>query len=125
MTDKRTRTETGRVISYYREKINSSRILSELDLESNQYFLVSAHREENIDSDLNFGNLVDTLNSIGEIYVLPIIVSTHPRTQKRIDAFSSSFNHNIRFLKPIFIFYGMLICVSYNVFSRKSTYQQK
>ena len=97
------------VISYYREKINSSRILSELDLESNQYFLVSAHREENIDSDLNFGNLVDTLNSIGEIYDLPIIVSTHPRTQKRIDAFSSSFNHNIRFLKPLgFTDYNML-----------------
>ncbi|MFL2495290.1 MAG: non-hydrolyzing UDP-N-acetylglucosamine 2-epimerase [Porticoccaceae bacterium] len=89
------------VLSHYREKIDSSDILSELDLESGQYFLVSAHREENIDSDLNFGNLVDTLNSIAEVYDLPIIVSTHPRTQKRIDAFGSSFNHHIRLLKPL------------------------
>ena len=89
------------VLTYYRQKIDSSDILSELDLESGQYFLVSAHREENIDSDLNFGNLVDTLNNIAEVYDLPIIVSTHPRTQKRIDAFGSTFNDNIRLLKPL------------------------
>jgi|TARA_B110000208_G_C11792106_1_gene437966 UDP-N-acetylglucosamine 2-epimerase (non-hydrolysing) len=89
------------VLSHYREKIDSSNILSELDLEAGQYFLVSAHREENIESDINFGNLVDTLNSIGEVYDLPIIVSTHPRTQKKIDAFGSTFNDNIRLLKPL------------------------
>lgn len=89
------------VLSHYRERIDSSEILSQLDLEAGEYFLVSAHREENIDSDVNFGNLVDTLNSIAEVYDLPIIVSTHPRTQKRIDAFGSSFNHNIRLLKPL------------------------
>jgi UDP-N-acetylglucosamine 2-epimerase len=89
------------VLSHYREKIASSTILSSLNLEAGQYFLVSAHREENVDSDVNFGNLVDTLNSIAEIYDLPIIVSTHPRTQKRIDAFGSTFNDNIRLLKPL------------------------
>lgn len=97
------------VLSFYREKIDSSSILSELDLKSGQYFLVSAHREENIDSDLNFNNLVDTLNSIAEVYNLPIIVSTHPRTQKRIDAFGYTFNHNVRLLKPLgFTDYNML-----------------
>lgn len=97
------------VLSHYRQKIDSSDILSELDLDAGQYFLVSAHREENIDSDVNFGNLVDTLNSIAEVYELPIVVSTHPRTQKRIDAFGSSFNHNIRLLKPLgFTDYNML-----------------
>ena len=97
------------VLGHYREKINSSDILSKLDLESGQYFLVSAHREENIDSDLNFGSLVVTLNSIAEFYDLPIIVSTHPRTKKRIDASGSLFNHNVRFLKPLgFTDYNML-----------------
>ena len=97
------------VLSHYREKINSSDILSELDLESGQYFLVSAHREENIDSDLNFGHLVNTLNTIAEVYDLPVIVSTHPRTQKRIDTLGSQFNYNIRLVKPLgFTDYNML-----------------
>lgn len=89
------------VLSYYRTKINSSDILTRLGLEAGNYFLVSAHREENIDSDLNFEKLVTTLNSIAEVYDIPIIVSTHPRTQKRIDLLSYSFNNNIKLLKPL------------------------
>ena len=97
------------VLSHYREKIDSSDVLSELDLKAGQYFLVSAHREENIDSDLNFGNLVNTLNRIAEVYELPIIVSTHPRTQKKIDASGSVFRDQIRILKPLgFTDYNML-----------------
>ena len=89
------------VLSYYRNNINASNILSKLNLDTNQYFLISAHREENIDSDKNFRNLIDALNSIAENYNLPIIVSTHPRTQKRIDASSSVFSEQIKFLKPL------------------------
>lgn len=89
------------VLNYYEEKINSSNILSKLKLKSGQYFLVSAHREENIDSDINFGNLVDTLNCIAEKYGLPIIVSTHPRTKKRIDMSGFDFNEQIKFTKPL------------------------
>ena len=75
--------------------------MSELSIKSGQYFLVSSHREENIDSEKNFSNLIDMLNSVAETYELPIIVSTHPRTQKRIDTFGSKFNSHIRFLKPL------------------------
>ncbi len=97
------------VLNHYRKKIDSSDILSKLNLDAGQYFLVSAHREENIDSDMNLSNFIDTLNGIAEIYDLPIIVSTHPRTKKRIDAFGSSFKDNIRLLKPLgFTDYNML-----------------
>ena len=97
------------VLNYYRKKIDSSEILFEHDLEAGQYFLVSAHREENIESDLNFGNLVNTLNSIAEVYDLTIIVSTHPRTKKRIEAFGTELHKNIRLLKPVgFTDYNML-----------------
>tara|TARA_B110000008_G_scaffold136318_1_gene138391 strand:+ start:26 stop:1156 length:1131 start_codon:yes stop_codon:yes gene_type:complete len=89
------------VLGHYRSKIDSSNILSELNLEARQYFLVSAHREENIDSDRNFGNLANTLNYIASTYNLPIIVSTHPRTQKRIDASGFVFSDQIRLLKPL------------------------
>ncbi|MEL1229471.1 MAG: UDP-N-acetylglucosamine 2-epimerase (non-hydrolyzing) [Candidatus Neomarinimicrobiota bacterium] len=89
------------VLSHYQSKIDSSNILTDLDIEAGQFFLVSAHREENIDSDLNFDKLVYTLNSIAEKYNLPIIVSTHPRTQKRIETSGSVLNEQIRLLKPL------------------------
>jgi len=89
------------VLSFYRQKIQSSKVLSQLHLEKERFFVVSAHREENIDSDFNFSKLVETLNAIAEIYGLPIIVTTHPRTHKRIDAKKIKFNSGIRLLKPL------------------------
>lgn len=89
------------VLTYYREGIEQSNILQTLNLQEQQFFVVSAHREENIDSDKNFNNLVETLNTVADTYQLPIIVSTHPRTQKRIDAAEIVFNKHIQLLKPL------------------------
>ena len=89
------------VLSHYRESIDRSDVLERLGLTPGNFFLVSAHREENIESDKNFTKLVGILNGIAEAYELPVIVSTHPRTQKRIDAAGSTFNPNVRLLKPL------------------------
>lgn len=89
------------VLNYYQEKIQSSGILNKLCLKPYKFFLISSHREENIDSDLNFPKLVNLLNTIAEIYDLPIIFSTHPRTQKKIDAQGILFHEKIMLLKPL------------------------
>ncbi|QNO13420.1 UDP-N-acetylglucosamine 2-epimerase (non-hydrolyzing) [Alkalicella caledoniensis] len=89
------------VITSRTEDINKSDILERLNLVKGQYFVVSAHREENINSETNFMNLVDTLNSITEKYQLPIIVSTHPRTRKMIDSKNIKFNSLITLMKPL------------------------
>jgi UDP-N-acetylglucosamine 2-epimerase len=89
------------VLTHYQSGIEQSDVLSRLELEQNQFFVVSAHREENIDSVLNFTKLVRVLNEVAETYQLPVIVSTHPRTQKRISASEEQFNPLIRFLKPL------------------------
>ena len=72
------------VINYYKEKINSSSILSDLELHENKFFLLSSHREENIDTD-NFNKLIRLIEKLTEEFKLPILISTHPRTRKRID----------------------------------------
>ena len=89
------------VLNTYRNGIDNSDILTRLKLKEFEFFVVSAHREENIDSDKNFLNLVESLNTIAETYQLPIIVSTHPRTQKRIDAMKVELNPMIQLLKPL------------------------
>jgi len=89
------------VLNHYLPSIKSSTILKSLQLERNKYFVVSAHREENINSDLNFVGLISSLNLVSEKYGLPIIVSTHPRTRKMIDAKGIVLNKNIQLLKPL------------------------
>lgn len=89
------------VISHYREGIDNSTVLESLQLESKEYFLVSAHREENVDSDVNLNKLVASLNAIAARFGKPIIVSTHPRTQNKINEKSIKFHPLIRLLKPL------------------------
>lgn len=89
------------VINKKLDDIDNSKILNELKLNKSEYFVVSAHREENISSDKNFLDLVDTLNSIAEIYKLPIIVSTHPRTRNKINDLNIEFNPLIQLMKPL------------------------
>lgn len=89
------------VLDYYREGINQSGVLKELGLEPGQYFVVSSHREENVDSDKSFTRLVNLLNSVAENCQLPVIVSTHPRTQKRVQAIGATFHDKVRLLKPL------------------------
>jgi len=89
------------VLSYYRPKIDKSNILDKLGLVPGGYFVVSAHREENIDSPVQFKNLVTTLETIATEYNLPVIVSVHPRTQKKIDLECVKFSHRIRLIKPL------------------------
>lgn len=81
--------------------IQSADSYKKLDLEKDNYFVVSAHREENIDSDKNFYNLVESLNAIAEEYQMPVIVSTHPRTRKRIEDLNIEFNEHIQLMKPM------------------------
>ena len=89
------------VLNHYLPSIKSSNILERLQLERKKYFIVSAHREENISSDSNFAGLVSSLNLVAEKYDLPIIVSTHPRTRKMIDAKGIVLHKNIQLLKPL------------------------
>ena len=89
------------VLSFYLPLIDQSTILNTLNLLPKKYFAVSAHREENIDSDLNFNKLCSVLNAIADQFKLPIIVSTHPRTQMRIDSSKFQFNPLVRLIKPI------------------------
>jgi len=89
------------VLNHYLGSIKSSDVLSRLNLEQYKYFIVSAHREENINNESNFNGLISSLNLIAEKYNHPIIVSTHPRTRKMIDAKGIKLHKNIQLLKPL------------------------
>ena len=89
------------VLTHYRPRIDASDVLTRLELAEGGYFVVSAHREENIESPRAFAKLVEVLNALAEDHGLPVIVSTHPRTQKRIDETDSKFHAQVRLLKPL------------------------
>ena len=89
------------VLHHYLPQIQASNVLARLELKEGEYFVVSAHREENIESDRTFSKLVAVLNALAEDHQLPVIVSTHPRTQKRVDATTTKFHPLVRLLKPL------------------------
>lgn len=111
------------VIEHYRAKIESSGIVGQLELECEKFFLVSAHREENVDSEANLRDLLDTLRALAEKYRYPIVVSTHPRTRKRLDALAGPAQHPlIRFMKPFgFIDYLKLQMGAFCILSDSGT----
>lgn len=89
------------VLNYYMPQIDTSDVLSRLKLQKRQFFVVSAHREENVDSPVQLVKLAKTLNTVAEHYNLPIIVSTHPRTRNRVEKQGLQFHPNIQLLKPL------------------------
>ena len=114
------------VLSYYREEIETSSILSRLSLKEGEFFVISAHREENISSDKHFKQLVSILNRIAECYGYPVIVSTHPRTQKRINEDGIQFHPLVSLLKPLgFKDYNKLQMTSKAVLSDSGTISEE
>lgn len=89
------------VLNYYMEQIDASDVLERLSLTKGKFFVVSAHREENVDSPKQLTKLAETLNAVAEKYGLPVIVSTHPRTRNRIETQGLTFHENIQLLKPL------------------------
>jgi UDP-N-acetylglucosamine 2-epimerase (non-hydrolysing) len=89
------------VLTHYRPRIDASNVLDRLGLEANNYFLVSMHREENIDAAATFSRLIDVLNGLAGDHGLPVIVSTHPRTQKRVEGAGARFHDRVKLLKPL------------------------
>ena len=89
------------VLNYYLPQIKKSKIISKLKLKKERYFVFSMHREENIDSDTNFSKIVKIINTIAEDFNYPVIISTHPRTQKKLNLHNIQFNSKVNFIKPL------------------------
>ena len=114
------------VLLHYLSEIEASTVLNKLNLEEKKYFVVSAHREENINSEKNFKGLMESLNLIAKKYGYPIIVSTHPRTQKMIDLKQIVMEQEVQFLKPMgFIDYNALQMKSFAVLSDSGTISEE
>jgi len=114
------------VLHHYLPHIEKSDVLSRLNLEEGKYFVVSSHREENINSEKNFKGLIQSLNAIAEKFKLPIIVSTHPRTRNMIDKMNVQVRPEIQFLKPLgFHDYNALQMRSYGVLSDSGTISEE
>ena len=108
------------------KKIQKSKILSALKLSREKYFLISCHREENINSTLNFNKLIKTLNTISEVYEMPVIFPVHPRTKKIITDKAPKLNKNIRLIDPVgFIDYNQLQINSFLVLSDSGTISEE
>jgi UDP-N-acetylglucosamine 2-epimerase (non-hydrolysing) len=89
------------VLHHYMPQIKASDVINRLGLKAEHYFLVSAHREENIESDRSFKKLVNVINTLAQDHGLPVVVSTHPRTQKRVDNTDTKFHPLVRLMKPL------------------------
>ncbi len=114
------------VLNHYLPEIEKSTILSKLHLEEGKYFVVSSHREENINSEKNFEGLIESLNAIAEKFGFPIIVSTHPRTRNMIDKKQVKVRPEVQFLKPLgFHDYNALQMRSYAVLSDSGTISEE
>lgn len=114
------------VLNHYLPQIKASDVLGKLGLEKGKFFVVSAHREENINSEKNFRGLIDSLNAIAEKFGYPIIVSTHPRTRNMIDKMQVEVRPEIQFLKPLgFHDYNALQMHSYAVLSDSGTISEE
>lgn len=114
------------VLNHYLPEIKKSDVLSRLNLEERKYFVISSHREENINSEKNFKGLIDSLNAIAEKFGYPIIVSTHPRTRNMIEKKQVEVRPEIQFLKPLgFLDYNALQMKSYAVLSDSGTISEE
>ncbi len=114
------------VLNHYLPRIKESEILEKLNLTEGQFFVVSSHREENINSEVNFRGLIDSLNAIAEEYEMPVIVSTHPRTRNMIDKMKIEVNQKVQFLKPLgFHDYNALQMRSFAVLSDSGTISEE